>query len=114
MQKLNDGVHNCSECKEFPCTSQPFVDASDFCEKCGKTLCKFMCCYQVIVPLLPCEIVSGQFKVEDGGIMLKSNGWCSMFDKVTQRCKAQEFKPIACRVASCTFIDNEHKLARLR
>lgn len=101
MERLNDGVHYCSRCNLFPCSTQPFIRDSHACPECPV---KQHCCYMPLVPLLPCELESGKIKTEDGRIAFGSEGWCYAFDTKQRKCGIEEIKPIACRVASCRWI----------
>lgn len=36
---------------------------------------------------------------------MKNNGWCQYFDEIKRICSIYEKRPVACRVASCRFIE---------
>ena len=101
MPKLFDGVHYCSNCSIYPCTTQDFIEESSVCSSCPV---EQYCCYAPLLPLLPCEIQSGKISQRDGIIEFSYTKWCYAFDIETKKCKIHETRPIACRITSCRFI----------
>lgn len=97
MDKLKDAVHHCATCDIFPCSTQPIIKDSRACPTCPV---KQHGCYSPLVVLLPCELKSRKIRATDGAIALSQDGWCYAFDTKTRRCRIEEIKPIACRVAS--------------
>ena len=98
MKKLKDKVHNCEGCNPYPCTTQPFIESS-ICSECSG-----MCCHSPLVPLLPCEQKSDLIKKSNINSVLIIDGYCFAYNKENNKCKIHNYKPIACRVATCRFV----------
>ena len=107
MEPLNDGIHNCRECRIYIeygrlCSSQSelHVPACQFCDT-------RMCCRSPALALLFCEENTILDKIDEGeyvefeGIIpynIKTK-YCKHMDMETMNCKVYNQRPIACRIA---------------
>jgi len=110
MDKLNDEIHKCETCEDFPCTTKlfPFIFSgedsfikSDICKTCIGH-----CCKGVVLILMPCEVdrlSKLKCRTRDEYDRLKSD-WCPYYDKVKHCCGVEAIKPVICRVATCRLI----------
>lgn len=107
MELLDDGIHDCRNCKIYkeigePCSSQPElkVPACEFCDS-------RMCCISPALVLMPCEEGTILDKIDEGeyiefeGIVpfnIKTR-YCKHMNMETMKCKVYSQRPIACRIA---------------
>lgn len=96
MLKLNDGVHNCSTCELYPCTSRDFLEDKGTCKECGGICCRHF----PLIPLLPCEQKSERILKGEFSVKFFKNGNCFAFIEGIG-CKISDIKPIACRIDVC-------------
>jgi hypothetical protein len=92
MEKLSDGVHECSTCEIYPCTEQDFIQ-SDVCKTCVGH-----CCRDALITVLPCE----EKMFHD---LRRMKGLCKYYNKGERTCYVQNIKPIVCRIATCRIIE---------
>ena len=107
MKLLNDGIHNCKECKIYkeygvPCSLQPVLQVPS-CQYCDTK----MCCRSPALVLMNCEQNTILDKIDEGeyveceGIIpfnIKTK-YCKHMDTETKNCKVYSQRPIACRIA---------------
>ncbi len=114
MEPINDGIHNCKECRIYKkdgmtCSLQPDLDVSS-CKYCDTR----MCCRSPFLVLMECELNTILDKVEEGeyieckGIIpfnIKTR-YCKHMDVKTMTCKVYNQRPIGCRTAGEDCLGN--------
>lgn len=107
MESLDDGIHNCKECKIYKeygetCSSQPELEVTH-CKYCNTR----MCCRSPFLVLMECEQNTILDKIDDGEY-IESEGiipfniktrYCKHIDMKTMSCKVYNQRPVACRIA---------------
>ncbi len=107
MKPINDGLHNCKECKIYKeyrvtCSLQPELKIPS-CKYCDTR----MCCRSPVIVLMECEentildkIDEGEY-VETKGIIPFNieTKYCKHMDMKTMSCKVYDQRPVACRIA---------------
>lgn len=91
MNLLSDEIHQCQTCELFPCSLQSEVNGNDVCKSCP---IPSRCCNMPLLVLMPRE--QKKLKVE-----FTSKGWCIYYK---DGCTIYNTCPIACRIASCSWI----------
>ena len=107
MEPLNDGIHNCKECKMYKkygitCSLSPevYVPSCQYCDT-------RMCCRSPALPLMECEqgtildrIEEGEYVECEGIIPFHiETRYCKHMDRETMSCKVYNQRPVACRIA---------------
>ncbi len=106
MELLNDGIHDCNNCKIYieygePCSLQPELEVPS-CKYCDTR----MCCRSPVLVLMECEQNTILDKIEEGEYV-ESEGiipfniktrYCKHIDTETKNCKVYNQRPIACRI----------------
>lgn len=107
MELLDDGIHDCKNCKIYkeygePCSSQPELEVPS-CKYCDTR----SCCISPALALMECEQNTILDKIDEGeyiefeGIIpfnIKTR-YCKHMDIETMNCKVYSQRPIACRIA---------------
>lgn len=107
MKIIDDGIHNCNECKIYKeygyfCSLQPELKVPS-CKYCDTR----MCCISPLLALMDCEQNTILDKVNEGeyveckGIIpfnIKTK-YCKHIDMKTMKCKVYNQRPVACRIA---------------